>query len=267
MAIICVCLLPCIGSNVYSEDVEVPFWWRSHDSSIKQLQDKSKLRNTCGAMCSLIAYNYFSGGDSGISGSRANVVSAIDRLYQFSGRQLNEYMWIYDIRSIMKDRWGWSDFSKVRGSGYDFNDLKDDLRSGRPVITLMKGSSSFAPSGPGSPTVNHFITVMGVYESIDSIVYIDPWDGQIKWSTIADFRSGWVGSRVAVTGKPNDISDIVIFSGLYPSYFGDPNGPQQWHYYDGWVVQLFNTNKRIAYNLDYGYLFYYTGSSWYYFEL
>lgn len=180
-------------------------WLDGWKSILNQVDNKTELRNTCGAMAALIVLNHAANGQPGFTNSASEVTAAVKRLYNFVGEPLSGYMSIYDIRNIMKNRWGWTKYTKIRSSNlnYNYEGLKNDLNTNRPVITLMEGWSQFEPVSPQGKRigVQHFIVV--IYANNSGIYYIDPWDGKLKYATKSDFVNGWVGSRIAVVGKPN----------------------------------------------------------------
>lgn len=174
-------------------------------SILNQIDNKPVLRNSCGAMSALIVYNHATGGNPGFTTSHSDVTKAIKRLYNFVGKQTNEYISVYDIRDIMKKRWKWTDNTKVRSTkaGYNYEQMKDDLNSNRPVITVMKPGGIFEPVSPDGKRagIEHLIVIM--YADNNIIFYVDPWNGKVKSASKTEFLNYWINTKASVVGKPN----------------------------------------------------------------
>ena len=185
-------------------------FWNYSNPILNQHSNKSKLRNTCGAMSALILYNHATKGNPGFTNTAKDVENAITRLYCYVGKSTNQYFTNSDIKSILKNKWGWTEYTKSRSSyaGYNYTGLINDLKTNRPVIVLMKAGSDFEPVSTNGKRagVEHFLVVC--YASDNWVYYMDPWDGALKWATKAQFENGWVNTKIAIVGKPN-------LSGIY----------------------------------------------------
>jgi len=102
-----------------------------------------------------------------------------------------------NIKSLVLNRWGWST-AKIRSTSVDYtyeSMIEDDLKKGRVVIALLKKGSAL-----NSATIDHFIAV--AYASPTQVGYFDPWDGNMKITSKANFTSSWVSTNYGVAIAP-----------------------------------------------------------------
>ena len=97
---------------------------------------------------------------------------------------------------LAQNRWGWyTTLIKSSYSGYDYNELSTDLLNGYPIIVLLKANSYM-----NSHKIEHFVVI--IYATENSVIYFDPWDGNIKSVSKKNFISSWVYSKYAVLIAP-----------------------------------------------------------------
>jgi hypothetical protein len=207
MAIVALLIL---SSTAAAESGAVPSYrqyLKTGDRGYKQLRDKDKLRNTCGAMCALIVRNHMVQGREDFTSTNALLVAAVGRVYNHCGKNpLSQYLSGEDIANkVMKNAWGWLNV-RIRSTSYPslytYSKMIEDLNGGRPAIVNIRGGSAMSPKDPnGNPTNEaHFVVVFAADDN--NVTVQDPWDGLLKTYSKKVFEASWVATKYAVVGKP-----------------------------------------------------------------
>ena len=171
------------------------------------------LRNSCGTMAALAVHNYYTysmyGHIDNFTKSKKMIENAIVDIFNNSyyirnskGYIIaNSYIGLFQDGNNLKidlaqNRWGW-DIAMIKSSssGYNYNKLYIDLLKGRPVIVLLKSNSHM-----NNHRIQHFVVI--IYASDYSIMYYDPWDGNIKSASKQQFISSWVYTKYSVLIAP-----------------------------------------------------------------
>lgn len=162
---------------------------------LNQKSDRS-LYNTCGAMSLLIMNNHYAKGKPGYGTTQQDVKNAVERLYAYLGKKnLKAFITHDDIRKVLKDKWGYSQYSKA----YDnLEKMKNRVLKGVLTIALLKKGTALTNSIGSS--VDHWVVVTGVRNNGKMIIYLDPWDGKLKRVSSSKFSKSYGGLHVY--GKP-----------------------------------------------------------------
>jgi len=183
------------SSNVFSATVSGFEYY--HDGRLRQ-NISGTLKNSCGGMAALHALNYDArshGNRITIANSKKKVKKAIKRIANYVGNSVYSYFSVYDLKRIMENRWRWGYVSLTARGSFDneYKRLQRHLNNDIPVITLMKGNSTFCKSN-----INHFVLVYGADDY--RVKYVDPWNGQKKFASKSEFKRKWHNYN-AIAGK------------------------------------------------------------------